>query len=179
MAVRRRRAPVRVVGSCKECPVGSTRPVTRPGPRCATHQRERKARLRSVNHAKWILATYGITADEYWSIYQEQGGVCFICRRAKGKDETGSGRGKMLSVDHNHKTGEVRGLCCGPCNRDVLGHLRDDVEAFKRCIEYLTNPPARRVLARLRGVNGQPNTALPAGVKPTTTGGGDTETPST
>lgn len=141
-----------VVGQCVECPPGTRRPATRPGPRCHTHQRIRKARTRAHNHAKWILATYGITADEYWAIYRAQGGVCYICQRAKGKDEEGRGRGKMLSVDHNHKTGEVRGLLCGPCNRDVLGHLRDDPAALRRGAEYLEDPPARSVLARIRGV---------------------------
>ncbi|WP_424923390.1 endonuclease VII domain-containing protein [Actinocrispum wychmicini] len=69
-----------------------------------------------------------------------QGGRCAICQRA-------TGRGKRLAVDHNHATGEVRGLLCKPCNRDVLGHLRDDVSAFERAIVYLTDPPARRMLS--------------------------------
>lgn len=138
-----RRVPVKVVGSCVDCTEGSTRPVTRPGPRCATHQRERKRLISARNHEKWILATYGITAAEYWAIFEAQGKKCYICGRA-------TGRSKRLSVDHDHKTGQVRGLLCTPCNRDVLGHLRDDVNAFRRGIEYLTDPPARAVLERMR-----------------------------
>jgi len=79
--------------------------------------------------------TYGITAEEYWSIYEFQGGVCYICRRANGKR-------KRLSVDHCHTTGIVRGLLCSKCNKDVLGHLRDDPEALYRAAEYLNGPPA-------------------------------------
>nr|WP_279494490.1 endonuclease VII domain-containing protein [Actinocrispum wychmicini] len=86
-----------------------------------------------------MQATYGITAEQYAALYTLQGGRCAICRRA-------TGRGKRLAVDHNHATGEVRGLLCKPCNRDVLGHLRDDVSAFERAIAYLTDPPALRML---------------------------------
>ncbi|MGH7867573.1 MAG: endonuclease domain-containing protein, partial [Candidatus Dormibacteraceae bacterium] len=39
---------------------------------------------------------------------------------------------------------------CKPCNRDVLGHLRDDPAALQRAIDYLTNPPARAVLGETR-----------------------------
>jgi hypothetical protein len=85
------------------------------------------------------MAEYGITAEEYAKILDAQGGKCYLCQRATGAR-------KRLSVDHDHKTGEVRGILCGPCNRDVLGHARDSIEFFERCIEYLTNPPARAVL---------------------------------
>ena len=57
-----------------------------------------------------------------------------------------TGRAKKLAVDHDHKTGEVRGLCCGICN-NVLGLMaRDDPSVFDRAADYLRNPPARRVL---------------------------------
>lgn len=139
-----------VRGQCKDCEEGVLRIVTRPGPRCREHRLAFKRMVAARKHAEWILRTYGITADEYWAIYEAQGGLCYICRRAKGKDRDGNGRGKMLSVDHDHKTGEVRGLLCGPCNKDVLGHLRDSVEALRRAETYLLHPPAREVLARLR-----------------------------
>lgn len=41
-----------------------------------------------------------------------------------------------LQVDHNHKTGEVRGMLCGPCNRAV-GLLKDDPERMAALIHYL------------------------------------------
>ena len=80
---------------------------------------------------------YGLTAEEYWKIYEYQGGCCYICRRATGAS-------KRLSVDHCHETGIVRGLLDTPCNRNVLGHLRDDTDALQRAIDYLTNYPAVR-----------------------------------
>lgn len=128
---------------CVDClKVGITTPrkATPPGPRCATHKRAKRSDTRDKAWERRLLATYGITADEYWQIYKLQGGCCYICRRAKG-----TGR-KRLSVDHCHKDGYIRGLLCGPCNRDVLGHLRDDYEALLRGVDYLNNPPAVLVL---------------------------------
>ncbi len=110
-----------------------------PGRRCATHHR---ARRKSTSEAAWerrMIATYGINAEEYRLILEYQGGVCYICRRANGAR-------KRLSVDHCHETGRVRGLLCGPCNRDVVGHLRDEPEAFLRGYNYLLSPPAFAVI---------------------------------
>lgn len=93
-----------------------------------------------ANHEKRVGETYGLEAGEYDLLLANQDGVCAICQRKPGA--------KRLAVDHNHDTGEVRGLLCRACNRDVLGHLRDDPEALQRAISYLTNPPARAVLTR-------------------------------
>lgn len=133
----------RVLGGCIDCPPGSRRPATRPGPRCATHKRERKRALAEKKHGEWIFKTYGITSEQYASLLRYQGGKCFICQRATGKR-------RRLAVDHDHKTGKVRGLLCNPCNRDVLGHLRDSVAALERAVTYLKHPPADQVLTPIR-----------------------------
>lgn len=123
-----------------------------PGNRCVTHQRARKSKTRDRAWELRLIATYGITAEQYWAIYDYQlainqalglTGACYICARATGK-----GR-KKLSVDHDHETGFVRGLLCGPCNRDVVGHLRDEAAAFMRGAKYLTTPPAFTVIGQV------------------------------
>jgi recombination endonuclease VII len=137
---------------CKEAgddPAHQKRPAPHAGPRCATCHRAVKAARRTTAHGLYVLKTYGITEDEYWALYELQGGRCYICQRA-------TGRSKRLAVDHDHACCPetpacgrcVRGLLCRSCNRDVLGHLRDDVEALRRAIDYLTNPPAKRVIYR-------------------------------
>lgn len=64
-----------------------------------------------------------------------QGGRCAICRREPEQ-------GRRLAVDHDHATGEVRGLLCKACNT-ALGMFRDDVASLARAIGYLADPPAR------------------------------------
>ncbi|QFG10434.1 endonuclease VII [Mycobacterium phage Anthony] len=115
--------------------ITSKRKAPYPGPRCATHNRAKRSQRKSKSAETRWMSVYGITAAMYWLIYKFQGGKCYICRRATGAR-------KRLSVDHCHKTGYVRGLLCQKCNRDVLGHLRDDPEALQRAIDYLNNYPA-------------------------------------
>lgn len=127
--------------SCKDC--GSTsRALKAPGPRCATCHRERKRQLKETAHAKRIEKTYGITKEQYDTLYEAQGGVCWICQRA-------TGRTRKLSVDHDHATGYVRGLVCRPCN-NILGHFRDNPDTALRVVTYLENPPAFDVIGKVK-----------------------------
>lgn len=111
------------------------RPAPYPGPRCTTHWRERKKEVKAANHEKRVQNTYGLEKGEYAQLYTFQGGLCSLCRRATGAS-------RRLSVDHDHATGDVRGLLCRPCN-SLLGHARDKVEFFRRCILYLNLPPCQ------------------------------------
>jgi len=127
--------------SCKDCG-STTRKLSRPGPRCATCQRARKTAAREAAWARGIMERYGITPEQYWALYEAQGGSCYICERATGKT-------KRLAVDHDHNSGYVRGLLCGPCNK-LLGHARDDGEFFLRAFEYLREPPAHAIIGRVK-----------------------------
>ncbi len=82
----------------------------------------------------YLRNTYGITADDYDRLFTEQGGRCAICLQA----ETNMLRGtvRRLSVDHDHKTGAVRGLLCSRCNRGI-GLLRDDPAITEAATVYL------------------------------------------
>lgn len=114
-----------------------------PGGRCVTHSRAKRKERSLGAWGSRLMKVYGITVVQYWMIYDAQGGFCYLCRRAKG---TGK---KRLSVDHCHTTGFVRGLLCSHCNRDIIGHLRDEPEAFQRGYEYLTNPPAWGIIGQI------------------------------
>ena len=83
---------------------------------------------------------YGITLEQYELILEYQGGCCAICRRPAETSPT------RLNVDHDHKTGVVRGLCCPACNRKVLHELRDNAATAARAAAYLIDPPAVRVI---------------------------------
>lgn len=132
------------VKRCKDCMeegITTKRKASYPGPRCATHHRQRKRQLKASRHADHIGKTYGITPEEYKKLYEFQAGVCYICQRATGQR-------RKLAVDHDHDTGYVRGLLCKTCNYKILGHLRDDTEAFQRAIQYINNPPAFGVIGK-------------------------------
>jgi hypothetical protein len=126
---------------CKDCG-STTRKVTPPGPRCATCHRAAKAARKGASHELYVLKTYGLRAGQYQALYEAQGGVCYICQRAKGLT-------KKLAVDHDHETGYVRGLLCGPCNR-MLGHLRESFSMIDRTAYYLADPPAFDVIGKVK-----------------------------
>jgi recombination endonuclease VII len=126
---------------CKDCG-STTRKVTTPGPRCASCHRERRKHAKRLAHGRWIKKTYGLTLEQYEALYEAQGGECYICMRATGKT-------KRLAVDHDHKTGYVRGLLCSTCN-NILGHLRDDVIAAYRLSMYLRYPPAFDTIGKVK-----------------------------
>ena len=73
---------------------------------------------------------YGITLDQYNILLETQGGKCATC----GCDR--SDKGRDLCVDHNHKTGKVRGLLCGNCNRGI-GYFKEDIQRMESAIAYL------------------------------------------
>jgi len=70
---------------------------------------------RCYQRAWWLNREYGLTPRQYDLLVWGQGGACAICREKSDR----------LHVDHNHITGEVRGLLCMPCNQ-ALGLLRAD-----------------------------------------------------
>jgi hypothetical protein len=78
-----------------------------------------------------LKRNYGMTLEEYNRISEAQNHVCMIC----GKPEMNS-KNKVLCVDHNHTTGEIRGLLCGLCNSG-LGNFLDNKELLMKGIEYL------------------------------------------
>lgn len=78
------------------------------------------------------LRTYKITRADYDRILTEQGGVCAICKQP-GKS---SNRSERMAVDHDHATGEVRGLLCGTCNT-LLGKLEQKPGWLISALTYL------------------------------------------
>ena len=97
--------------------------------------KQRKAQIASKDPAEWtahrrpiiLKNKYGITEEVYDRILAYQNGACAICLRVVDY---------MLHVDHNHDTGEVRGLLCRGCNSG-MGMLGDNVDRLQRAIEYL------------------------------------------
>lgn len=82
------------------------------------------------NWARTILRHHGITAEQYYAILKKQKGCCAICKiRPKPK--------KHLAIDHNHKTGEIRGLLCFRCNYG-LSWFSEKRKFLQRAVNYVT-----------------------------------------
>lgn len=75
------------------------------------------------------LKLYGLTPQEYEEMVERQNGVCAIC----GFPESA---GKLLGVDHCHRTGKVRQLLCSNCNNG-LGKFKDDLVLLRKATGYL------------------------------------------
>lgn len=93
------------------------------------YQRDSAAQSRKRRN----LREYNLTIDDFNAMWVQQGGKCAICDH----DMEPKGRKKeAVSVDHNHATGNVRGLLCRGCNHGI-GNLKDSPEVLKRAIQYL------------------------------------------
>jgi hypothetical protein len=84
------------------------------------------------------LKKYGLTLEQWERCFKAQGGKCSLCT----KRFTPS---RLPCVDHDHRTGHVRGLLCQHCNYE-LGCLHDDAEWLQRAATYLRLPNFRLLL---------------------------------
>lgn len=86
-------------------------------------------RAKHLERGVWARrkAKYGITKEQYDALLTKQSGRCKICESQLGCD---------LRVDHNHETGEIRGLLCPNCNSG-LGLFKEDPQRLENAIAYL------------------------------------------
>lgn len=83
----------------------------------------------------YLRRSYGISLVQYETQLASQNGVCAICRELPVQRRK-TDRQPSLHVDHDHTTGEFRGLLCFGCNV-ALGALKDDPALFERSALYL------------------------------------------
>lgn len=86
---------------------------------CQTRNRLRKRDLR---------LRFNLTIDKYNDMLNSQKKCCAICKKKNMV--------KNFSVDHNHKTGKIRGLLCRECNSG-LGFMKDSIKILSNAIDYL------------------------------------------
>ena len=103
-------------------------------------QRENRERYRETQRAYrqarpglerdgHLRRKFGITQADYLAMLDAQGGGCALCERPPSKK-------RSLHVDHDHVTGEVRGLLCFTCNNG-LGQFREQPGVFEAAVTYL------------------------------------------
>lgn len=85
----------------------------------------------------YLRRAYGITEAQYNALLAERHGRCWIC----GRKPTG----RRLHVDHDHKTGRVRGLVDWGCNRGLQA-FRDDPVSLREAADYVESRVAQDIL---------------------------------
>lgn len=121
--------------------------------RWAQENPERYATIKNLATIRHRLKKHGLTLETYEEMLSSQDYRCAICKRVKvGNRRNGKHGAKRTlingwpsvaqqgdfswHVDHDHKTGKVRGLLCHHCNT-ALGHVCDDANVLMAMIKYL------------------------------------------
>lgn len=79
-----------------------------------------------------LKSRFGINLEKYNKILLSQNNRCVICKKHKDNEK------RALCVDHNHKTGHVRGLLCNYCNGRLLRYLQDNKNRAAGLVKYLS-----------------------------------------
>jgi len=113
-----------------------------------SYQRQRRKTIRGKLMRKeiYLKRDHDITTAQYSDLLRKQNYVCAICGR------NGHIKGKpSLAVDHDHRTGKIRGLLCFNCNTG-LGKFDDDPKYLLRASQYLANSatPQRETVSDLK-----------------------------
>jgi hypothetical protein len=98
-------------------------------------RRKERYRLNADSKRGRVAAQYGLALAEYSAMLEKRGGLCDICGKPQ---EWRRGDKEILSLclDHDHATGQNRGMLCSRCNR-AIGLLGDDPALLGKAEEYL------------------------------------------
>lgn len=106
------RAARRSLGLCSLC----GKPVKPGHSMCSVHLENQRTRNRKRH--------YGLTTEEWNTLFAEQNGLCAICFNPD-----------PLDVDHDHRSKKVRGLLCQKCNK-ALGLFHDSLDVLRSALTY-------------------------------------------
>ena len=95
-----------------------------------SERRERRKEHPEKSREFALKRNYKMTLGQFDELFIAQGGVCAICGLGP------SGKRRHLTVDHDHTTGKVRALLCGPCNV-ALGNAKDNPKILRAAAEYV------------------------------------------
>jgi hypothetical protein len=101
-----------------------------------------KPEYRERARAAHLKRAYGISIQEYEAILTAQGGGCAICGEPARERSP-------LHVDHDHRTGQIRGLLCFKHN-NALGDFDDDPYLLRAALRYVEPPVQRDLMIEAR-----------------------------
>lgn len=112
----------------EECRVKHNRYGQNNKEKTSAYKKQYNADNKEKNKQKYLRRTYNI---EYDLLYAKQKGRCAVCHTHQSELRT------ALCVDHDHKTGRVRGLLCHKCNVGI-GQFDDNIKKLFDAIKYLS-----------------------------------------
>ena len=96
-------------------------------------QRDKSKQWRIDNPTKWknqvLMYTYGISYADWLLMWENQDSKCAICGELFVSPSD-------AHVDHDHETGQIRGLLCKKCNLG-LGWFNDNIESLEKAVKFL------------------------------------------
>ena len=98
--------------------------------RTSDWKRRNPEKAAAIQRRASLKRLYGIAPEEYDILLEEQGGACAVCG-ISAEDKP-----RPLAVDHDHETGEIRGLLCDACNLGI-GCLQDSPALLESALTYL------------------------------------------
>ena len=93
------------------------------------YRNQNPEKVKEANHKKHLWTNFRLTSEQYSSLLVKQNNSCVTCNV--------SFEDKTPHVDHNHKTGKVRGILCQNCNL-VIGHAYENIDILRQIIAYLS-----------------------------------------
>lgn len=118
---------------CKACGKRSVQKWERENPtkvRRTNNKSVQKHREGKFNTNTWKCRGIDFTQEKYETRLKKQAGVCAICKRPNPSKK------KRFALDHNHDTGQVRGVVCDRCNL-IVGIIEKDPTIIKASLQYL------------------------------------------
>ncbi len=125
---------------CKKCCNKTARKRYWKNPKKARTDAKNRYKNRNLQKTKKryrkkdLKKKFGITIGKYDEMFENQNGVCAICN----KPETAIRQGlpANLAIDHDHQTGQIRGLLCARCNT-MIGLAKENITTLTHAISYL------------------------------------------
>lgn len=114
---------------CKECGKQEKK---------ASYHSYRRNRVRQLSRATQLRTKYGMSLEDYETLCAAQGRVCAICSLPETVRSSPNGVVDSLRVDHDHKTGKIRGLLCSECNFGI-SKFKDRPSLMRKAIQYLVD----------------------------------------
>jgi hypothetical protein len=94
------------------------------------YRKKNSKNLKEIVRRSFLKKSYNLSLEEYKILFEKQKGICAICLKAQSPST------RQLAVDHDHKTGQIRGLLCTSCNL-LLGNAADSKTVLLSAIKYL------------------------------------------